>query len=396
MTKKQKTVMMIGGGIQEVKAVEIAQSVGYKVIVTDRNKDAPCFSHADYTAKIDGRDIEGLIAYTLLNKEKLNIAGVFTLTELVTSVAAVANACGLSGVSLESAVACQNKQLCKKIWLKNKIQTPYGYGVSTFQEAKKLFKKLNNNIFIKPLVGFGGKDSQRVSSEDELKVYFSKVNNNELLIEEFLDGSMHDVNGLIDEKGTFHPMGIVDRFFLEKYPVEKAIGTPSMLSVKKQTKLYKLLEDSVKALGINWGPVKGDAILVDDNFHIFEVAPRLHGPKNSLYLLPYSGFNCLEKSLGTMIGKTSNNLKINQNHYSYFSAVLPTVGTLFNSNKIKKWKKNGEIIEHLIFKSNGEVINKYMNSTDVPAYIFIKGKSYGDCEKTLESLIGSPNGNNIK
>jgi len=37
-----------------------------------------------------------------------------------------------------------------------------------------------------------------------------------------------------------------------------------------------------------------------------------------------------------------------------------------------------------------------MDSTDVPAYIFLQGKSYGDCEKTLKSLIGNSNGNNIK
>ena len=47
---------MIGGGIQEVEAVRIAQKMGLKVIVTDRNPEAPCFPYADYTAVIDGRD----------------------------------------------------------------------------------------------------------------------------------------------------------------------------------------------------------------------------------------------------------------------------------------------------------------------------------------------------
>ena len=237
MSEKQKTIMMIGGGIQEVKAVEFAQNAGYKVLVTDRNEEAPCFPLADYTSKIDGRDVEGLIAFALLNKEKLNISGVFTLTELVTSVAVVSSACGLPGVPLGSAVACQNKELCKKIWLKNKIQTPRGNIVSTLQDAEILFNKFNKNIFVKPLVGFGGKNSQRIVSEDELKDYFSKVNNIDIIIEEFLDGSMHDVNGLIDEKGTFHPMGVVDRFFMEKYPVEKSISTPSILSFNDQIKL---------------------------------------------------------------------------------------------------------------------------------------------------------------
>ena len=167
-----KSVIMIGGGIQEVEAVRIAQSIGLKVIVTDRNSAAPCFQYADYTAVIDGRDIESLIAYTLLNKEKLNISGVFTLTELVTSVAAVAAAADLPGVPIKSAVACQNKQLCKEIWKKKGIPTPYGGIVTTYEEAEKMYLQLGGNIFIKPIVGFGGQKSGKINSIAKLKTFF--------------------------------------------------------------------------------------------------------------------------------------------------------------------------------------------------------------------------------
>tara|TARA_B100000945_G_scaffold319145_1_gene325717 strand:+ start:3856 stop:5046 length:1191 start_codon:yes stop_codon:yes gene_type:complete len=394
--KKEKTIMMIGGGVQQINAIKIIHSCGYKVLVTDRNKNAPCFSIADYKAIIDGRDVESLIAFALLNKEVINLAGVFTLTELVTSVAAVANACKLPSVGLENAVACQNKQLCKKIWLENKISTPKGKVVNSFNESKEVFTLFKKNIFIKPVVGFGGKESRRISSEEELSDYFYN-NNEEVLIEEFLNGSMHDVNGLIDENGVFHPMGIVDRFFLNEYPVEKEIMTPSKLTQGQQKSLYDLLERSVRALGIKWGPIKGDAILVDKNFYIFEVAPRLHGPKSSLFLLPYSGFNCLEKSLAIIVGEKNNDLSISQNNFVFCTAILPLENTIFNSKLIKEWKKKGKIIEHLIFKSDGVKINKYMNSTDVPAYIFIKGKSALDCKNIYKSLNKRENyGNNIK
>ena len=381
------SVMMIGGGIQEVKAVEIAKSAGYNVIVTDRNSDAPCFPKADHTATIDGRDIEGLIAYTLRYKEILNISGVFTLTELVTSVAAVANACDLPGVSLASAVTCQNKQICKEIWLKNKIQTPRGQVVTSIHDARILFNKLNKRVFVKPLIGYGGKGAQKILTPKELEEYFSNTYDKEILMEELLIGSMHDVNGLIDRNGRFHPMGIVDRFFLDEYPVEKEISTPSIIDQKKQGELYNLLERSVRSLGINWGPVKGDAILVDGNLYMFEVAPRLHGPKNSLYLLPFSGFNCLDKSLGTITGRANNNLDLVQNMHVVCTAVLPEPGTTFNSYKTKNKINYDGVVEVLILKQNGELIQEYFNSTDVPAYIFTKGLSAKDCENTLKNTI---------
>ena len=57
--------------------------------------------------------------------------------------------------------------------------------------------------------------TQKIRSEDELKEYFS-ISNETVIVEELIDGPMHDVNGVFDKNGVFHPMGIVDRFFLRE------------------------------------------------------------------------------------------------------------------------------------------------------------------------------------
>lgn len=385
MNRIQKTIMMIGGGIQEINAVRVAQSAGYKVLVTDRNSNAPCFSSADYFAIIDGRDIEGLIAHAFLNKEKLNIVGVFTLTELVTSVSAVAVACGFPGVPLESAVACQNKLICKQLWLTKNIPTPRGQIIYTAREGKVLFNELNQQVFVKPIVGFGGIGAQRIISEHMIDEIFCEDFGGEILMEELITGSMHDVNGVIDESNKFWPMGIVDRAFLTDYPVEKEISTPSVLSVSKQKELYDLLESAVRALGIKWGPIKGDAVLFNNKFYMLEVAPRLHGPKSSLYLLPLSGLNCLEKVLGIISGDLNNNLTIDQSQYSICSAVMPDLGTIFYERAVVQSKKIEGIEQTLIFATNGSTISEYKNSTHVPAYIIAVGKSLKDCKTKLLS-----------
>ena len=384
MHTADKTVMMIGGGLQESRAVKIAQEAGYKVLVTDRNINAPCFEYADYVEVIDGRDIEKLIAYVLINKEKINITGVFTLTELVTSVAAVASAAALPGVSLFSAVACQNKQLCKKIWNNNDIPTPKGGVVRSLKEAQTLFNALNQKAFVKPIVGFGGVNSRKIISQDDLKEFFND-NDQEIIVEELLEGSMHDVNGVIDNDSNFYPMGIVDRFFLEDFPVEQKISTPSSLNDDEQNELYKLLEKSVKALGIYWGPVKGDAVYINGEFRILEVAPRLHGPKNSIYLLPYSGFNCLEVALDVINEDESAVYvkEINQDQHSVCIAWLPKPGTRFDLYRLKEVINSKGIKEALIFMEHQTMLKKYNNSTDVPAYIFTTGKDLEECNENL-------------
>jgi biotin carboxylase len=370
MSEKQKTVMMIGGGIQEIKAVEIAQSAGYKVIVTDRNKDAPCFPSADYIAKIDGRDIEGLIAYTLLNKEKLNIAGVFTLTELVTSVAAVAQACSLPGVSLMSAVACQNKAICKNIWIRDQIFAPIGRVVRTIKEAKLLFNELNKKAFVKPLVGFGGIGACKIVSEEDIDKLFLEKNNEELLMEELVEGTMHDVNAVFDSNGKFIPLGCFDRFFDKDFPVETGAVYPSQLNNKLIKEAYTLTKNAALSLGIKWGPVKSDLVLTQSGFQILEMAPRLHGPKGSLFL-------------SSMVDK--------QDHLTYILDILTGVTATMQPRDVCNKVAVYEAIEHpgrSFSRLNGiesiqglEILllnefsskNGYRDNSDVIGYIFGKG-----------------------
>lgn len=388
---KPKSVIMIGGGIQEIEAVRIAQKMGLKVIVTDRNQEAPCFPYADVTAVIDGRDIEGLIAYTLLNKKKFNIAGAFTLTELVTSVAAVASAADLPGVSVKSAVACQNKQLCKEIWKREGISTPEGGVANSYEEAKRMFDRLGGKVFIKPLVGFGGQNAGGICSLDELEYFFGQNNTDckSIIVEELINGTMHDVNGLITSDGVFHPLGIIDRKFLDNWPVEIEIRTPTALTEKQQKDLYSLLESGVRVLGINFGPVKGDAVLSNSGFKLLEVAPRLHGPKNSLFLLPMSGFSPLVQTLYTITNSNipPSEIIFHQNNYCRCKALLPHAGRILRLDGVEEARQLLGIKDIMMFAKEGDIIHPYRNSTHVPGYIFAIGNTIEICNKTIEKAM---------
>lgn len=386
MSKKQKTVMMIGGGIQEVKAVEIAQSAGYKVLVTDQNKNAQCCSVADYSAAIDGRDIEGLIAHTLLNKEKLNILGVFTLTELVTSVAAVSNACGLPGVSLKSVVACQNKALCKGIWLKDGIATPFGKTVRTKEEAVAYFNKLNHQTFVKPVVGFGGVGARKILNKTDLDELFNNNNSTEYLMEELATGSMHDVNAVIDHTGKFVPLGCFDRYFDQELPIETGAVYPSQLSSNLVDEAYELTKNAAQSLGIKWGPIKSDLVLTKRGFQILEMAPRLHGPKGTLWLSSMSGgSNHLEQALRIIIGKGLNvEHRCNPYIISMFKAIDPFKG-LYKSIKGVNDALNIDGVEDILIFSDSKLVKgKQSISSKIPGYIFVSGSNMRNGVKIIE------------
>lgn len=380
----KKTLVMIGGGVQQINAVQSAQESGYLVLVTDRSESAPCFKYADYIGVIDGRNIEALIAYLSLRKEELNIVGIFTLTEMVTSVAAVASALNLPSVPLISAVNCQNKQLSKKCWEILNISTPYGKVIKNKQEGVNFLDKINKNAFIKPTVGFGSLGARQISSKEDLKNVDFK--SKEYLIEEYINGSMHDVNGVFNKNEEFIPLGCFDRIFDKKNMIEKSAIYPSQLSESLIEKAYKLTETAARALGIKWGPVKSDLVLLKNEFLCLELACRLHGPKGTILLSSMVDHqNHLQRTLDIISGKT-NELEKNIFKEEFASyEIIPHPGYPFQKiTGIKKIENKGYKVLILNKKSNANI---YSNNTDIIGYIFGKNQCIKKLKTNLKSMI---------
>jgi len=388
------SVMMIGGGIQEVEAVKVAQSMGLRVIVTDRNPNAPCFDVADTCVVLDGRDVESLAAYAIINKEKADIRGVFTLTELVTSVAVVAEAANLPGVPISSAVGCQSKVLSKRLWLDEGIATPQASIVGSKAKATRAFENLGRKAFVKANIGFGGQGCRKVETVEELCEAFENARSTSMdgnvLIEEYVEGSMHDVNAIFSRDGNLHGAGIFDRFFHNELPIEVEARCPSQLSQTQKQDLLFLVEEAAKALGITFGPVKADAVLTSEGFKILEMAPRLHGPRGTLWLTPFSlGFRPLEAALQVLTGNSLSPqcLKPKFERACIYKAIMPNPGRIVSISGIEDALKLPGIEKILLFVQEGMIIQDYENSTHVPGYIYATGDEFELAEHRLEKAI---------
>lgn len=285
-----KRILLIGGGIQEIPAVQKAKEWGCEVLVTDRNKFAPCFQYADGHAVIDGKDLERLVAYAWEN----GIDGVFTMTELVTSVAVVADALRLPGCDIKAAVNCQHKGMAHRILCDTDIPIPKGGPAAGLDEIARALWALPGEAFIKPVIGAGARGARKVSSVKEIADYHGEV-----MVQEYLEGTHHDASGLFNG-GVFRPLGITDREFDNLK--ESKVSAPTALTLDQQDELYQHLCEGAWALGIRDGPIKCDAMLTDDGFKILEYAPRLHGPKSTLFVLPAAGIDPLKPVLQHLVG----------------------------------------------------------------------------------------------
>jgi len=310
MPESSKAIVMIGGGIQEVPAVKQVQDMGYQVIVTDRNPRAPAFRDADWCIPEGAENHHAIYdgLRKLMSKEDVEVMGVFTLTELFWEVSRLAEEFGLVGASVQSSLRCHHKIRAKQRWLNLDIPTARGCEVKTEEEALHYFHFFDEDAFIKPDVGFGAQGCKRVQTENELLTEFHYVKaGSGVLLEEYLAGTVHDVNAVFDKHGTFYPLSITDRHFEGTREIEAS--SPTSLTVDEQEGLNRLMEEAALALGIDRGPIKADVMRTPSlyhrqDFYIMEMATRLHGPLGTLHLIPESlGFRPLDAMLYAITGQ---------------------------------------------------------------------------------------------
>ena len=192
-----------------------------------------------------------------------------------------------------------------------------------------------------------------------MKYSFKKI----LIIEEFISGSLHDVNGIISKR-NFFKMGITDKLVgQEPYFIVKRADSPSKLSRKMQLKLYKFFYLSCKTLGLGPGPVKGDFILdKKGKFYLMEIGARFHGPLGIIHLIPNSmNISPFIELINFIENKKIRQHEINSNNYS-----RSTVYALPKKIFIKK-RKNENI---LFLKKKGKKNEvKWKSNLDVPYYV---------------------------
>jgi biotin carboxylase len=377
-----KTILMIGGGIQEVEAAKSVKASGYKLAITDRNENSPCRKYADYFLNFDGNDADGISEYIDKNCEEIGICGVFTLTELVITATKVASNFGLPSPSIESAIACQDKSISKEHWRRENIPTPTGGVFTSFSEVNKFFQQ-NSEVFVKPIEGFGGVGAGKINSNKALNDFFSKNDIRKYIIEEICEGPMIDVNGFFDENGRFNGLGCFEREFMSDKVIESQAFYPCQRGDEIVKEAYRLTEAACRALNITWGPVKSDLVLTKSGLKVFEVAPRLHGPKGTLYLTSFiHEKNHLEMILPLIIGEPFKVENIsNSNNIAGFCLIDSPKKAFDEIANLDKLDNHN--CKTLIFKNNTDSPIYYTSSADVIGYIFAGAESKSELIEIL-------------
>lgn len=291
----------------------VARSRNWLIASVDKNKNAPGRKMADEFASISTKDYAAIARFASAISDKGDaIHGVTTMaSESAISVAEVAQALGLPGICSAAARRATNKVERQECFERANIPAPRFAKAHSYETAIEQAKALGWPFVIKPSDSAGSRGVQLVKNADQLLAAIHEIRTISkdpcFLIEEYLEGTEHSIEGIV-LNGEVVWTGFSDRNYDKKhiyspYFLEDGDTLPTELSDATLDSVKSISTQAVRALGIDFGPVKGDILIDAEGPKILEMAARLSGDYFCDVTVPlHNGVNLLEAVMDQSLG----------------------------------------------------------------------------------------------
>ncbi|SIQ01455.1 Biotin carboxylase [Alkalispirochaeta americana] len=295
----------------QLPAIAAARRLGCIVHVADGNSSCPGASRADRFHHIDLRDQENLVACA---KTISGLQGVFTAgTDFSTSVAAVAEAMGLPGISPQVSEQATDKGRMRRVLADAGIPVPRFFTIGSSGECPSRGESLDFPVVVKPVDNMGARGVIRVESPSGLDQAVSRARGlsrrGTVIVEEFIQGQEYSLDAIVVD-GAVHITGIAERhIFFPPFFVELGHTIPAKMTPREEHVLSETFREAIAALGITRGAAKGD-IFLDTRGDapravVGEVAARLSGGYMSGWTYPLAtGVPLSEIGLRVALGES--------------------------------------------------------------------------------------------
>jgi biotin carboxylase len=282
-----KTILIVSGGIEAADAARHAKAMGLKVVVSDRDPEAPGFQFADSCLIADVYSpAETAAAAERYHRKIGRIDGVLCVAaDAPVTAATVAERLRLPGIPVSAAELACDKLAMKKCFAAAGVAVPWFSEVKTAQELQRIAVEKGSHLVIKPVDSRGSRGVQRISQVADLASAFrlaqSHSPSQRVMVEQYLQGPQVSTESAVVKGECFTP-GFSDRNYeyLEKYApffIENGGDLPSHLPAETQAKVRALVGRAAKAMGIVNGTVKGDIVVHQGEPYVIELAARLSG-----------------------------------------------------------------------------------------------------------------------
>jgi biotin carboxylase len=305
-----KTLLLVGAGLLQVPAVEIAHELGLRVVATDRDPAAAAFALVEESVVLDTKDVRGHVELAQRLAASEDLVGVYTEgADVEVTVAEAARAVGLPGVDPRAARSCADKAAFRRVCASAGLPGPRFQEVDSLRDASLALRDVGLPAIVKALDNSASRGATKIGHEGELPAAFTRAlrftSGESVLVEECLRGAEQSVETIVDQDGVQHRCNVVDRpFAFDPFPIELGHDNPSALDDAAQRRLYELVEATTRAVGIDWGAAKADTIWTQRGPIVLEMTARLSGGCHAQYTSPLAhGTDEIRATLELALGR---------------------------------------------------------------------------------------------
>jgi biotin carboxylase len=301
-----RTVLFVGAGRHQRRAIQRAKELGLRVAAVDRNPDALGLAEADVVRVVDYADP----AAVLKAIGRLKVDGVLTVSadSAVPAVAAIAERLGLPGIGVETAHLMTHKVAMRRRLADTGVPQPRFAALRKLSERHRALDEVGVPAVLKPADSGGQRGVFRIDSMDDVEAHLheaiSTSPTGEAILEEFVDGT--EMNGIVVARdGEPIPLTLSDR--LRPPGVGFGVG---WIHVYPATTYGHQLEEServaaytVKVLGLENGIAFPQLIATPDGrVSMVECAARIPGGQMADLVRHAVGVDLVELQLRFALG----------------------------------------------------------------------------------------------
>jgi biotin carboxylase len=302
-----RTVLFVGAGRHQRRALGRVKELGARVVAVDRNPDAPGFEHADAAEVVDFADIAAVAEVGSHH----SVEGVMTFAadRAVPVVAGVAAALGLPGIGTETAHMMTNKIAMRRRLADAGVPQPRFAALRHIREVQAAAEAVGFPAVLKPADSAGQRGLSLAASIDDVQRHLhaalAQSAEEEAILESYHPGL--EVNGLLVARcGEVTVVTLSDR----RRPAGVGFGVavahiyPSTLFGDALAEVERVGRSTIHALGLRDGIAYPQVIWGDDGVaRLIEVAARIPAGQMDSVARYGVGIDLIEIALRQALGE---------------------------------------------------------------------------------------------
>ena len=375
-----KTVLFVGAGRHQRRAIAQARAGGLRVVAVDRNPEAPGLAEADIAEVVDFSDVDAVIEVARSHA----VDGVLTISadRAVPVVAAVAEALGLPGIGTETAYVMTQKIAMRRVLADAGVPQPEFAAARNVHEGYAALDRVGLPAVLKPADSGGQRGVFRLETADDLErhlhVALAESPTDEAIIEAYVEGL--ELNGLVIVRdGEAFPLTLSDR--LRPPGIGFGVGWihvyPATIYADQLEEAERVAVHAVHALGLRDGIAFPQLLATDDGrVLVIEVAARIPGGQMADLARHAVGVDLIEIALLQAVGENVPD-EVARPRFTQPLAIrfltaspgpLPT-GTVTEIGSLEKVSAFPGVVQADVYLSVGETIRPVRLDGDRRGYV---------------------------